>query len=187
MANVVAALSGLEQAAQWATVVGSMGVAGTAWLIYWQLRESKKARIDAARPYITVEIELGRPMLYLVVRNIGHSPARDVRLRFTPDLRSNDTYLQNDLQSAPALNDVIPYMPPGMTLRFGFDTAYDLLRSDLPKQYRVRATYLSDYGKHEPEEYVLDIRSFESAEFPDDPAKGIIDAIRQAANNWPRK
>jgi hypothetical protein len=129
-----------------------------------QYRLHEKARRDALRPHVVVDL-VPSPSAYgfvdLVISNIGASTATNVRLRFDPELRTVlGERTQRRLADTPLITSGIPSLPPGRELR----TAFELLRGrenrpDLPGQYRVVASYEGMFGPFSTE-HILDIELF---------------------------
>lgn len=53
---------------------------------YGLLKESRELRISAQRSYVTADIESEGSLLFFVVRNIGRTPARSIKVSTTPAL-----------------------------------------------------------------------------------------------------
>ncbi|QIQ06165.1 hypothetical protein [Streptomyces liangshanensis] len=68
-----------------------------------QLALSERVHREQSEPYVVVDITTNTPgsgMLVLIIENAGPTVARDVRVRFTPDLESSEANLTPRLQQA---------------------------------------------------------------------------------------
>ncbi len=126
--------------------------------------EMKEARDQQTRPYVIAyfTIKEGTGLIYLVLKNIGQSVARDVRFSFDPPLKTSSEATNEMLAKMSFVTEGIQSMPPGYELKTLFDSTVSYLNNEeLPQKYRVRIAY---YGGISPEErideYVLDISAF---------------------------
>lgn len=84
------------------------------------LEEMKVGREAQERPFVTIELDYAHaPMLYVLIRNSGRGPAKDVEFNFSPKLetpekarpRGGDEYLSSE--TLPILTEGIGILPPG--------------------------------------------------------------------------
>lgn len=173
--------------------VGTFIVALSAALAaFWQVDEARKLRREQSQPNVVVYFELSRGStmhLDLVVRNLGQTVARDVRIDFTPELESTLDDSRTERGSAPFLKEGIPTLPPNMEYRMLFeDGPARFSRDDLPKRYRALVTFSAHYSKPKPEAYILDLSTFYGYDWittygEHDSAKALKD-IANTAKRW---
>jgi hypothetical protein len=91
-------------------------------------------------PYIVIyfDVPFGSDYIYLVVKNIGHSIASQVKFTISPSLKSS---LGLQIAGLSFIKDGIPLMPPNHEIRTLFDRMSVPLNKDFPMQYNVNITY----------------------------------------------
>lgn len=153
--------------------VGTLAVAGIAAKIaLGQLGEARQLREAQAQPFVVVDFEptkgVGHPFMDLVVKNVGQTMARDVRFKFSPELKSTmyeHSTSPSKLAELAIIKDGIPSLPPGREYRILFDQMPDRFASQsMPRRYEVEISF-SDY-RGEPQEaliQVLDLNAYYSA------------------------
>ncbi|WP_313356205.1 hypothetical protein [Microbacterium sp.] len=130
---------------------------------------------EISRPVVIIEYALerhaqrdysnssGDSTVYVVVRNVGASPARDVRLTGSPAFQRAGGRVTQD--SIDALNDLfsgarpIKMLTPGQELKYAFDDARAALsNAAVPAEYTVAAIY-TDLQRTESyaDEFVLEL------------------------------
>lgn len=105
------------------------------------LDEMKAQREAETRPHIVAyfEIQIHSSVVDIVVKNIGRSIAENVKLKFTPQLKSS---FKSDLGSNLWANEGLGSMPPGKEIRTFFDFSHSLFgNDDIPKSYMVKVDY----------------------------------------------
>jgi hypothetical protein len=85
------------------------------------LQVMKEARDQEIAPYIVVSLDVpqGEQTLFLIVKNIGKSTARNVKIQFSPKLVDNGG---DDLSELPLLKDGIAAFPPNHELKIFVDS-----------------------------------------------------------------
>lgn len=135
-------------AAQWAALGAWATVAVYVVLgvfAYIQIVQAKKLREQQSRPYVIVDFAFRGHLLYLVVKNIGSTPARKVQASFDPPLR---TTRPRDLNKASFLASPIPMMAPGREISAFFDTGPQVIgNAKVPQSYVVTLAYEDVRGK----------------------------------------
>lgn len=124
-----------------------------------QLHVAREAREDQIRPFVIVDIAPSPAwgnILNLVVENVGLTLARDVHIRFTPELQtSRDQY---DLASSVLIKSGIPSLPPRRRIVTIFDLSHERKQTDLPMTYNVIVEYSDAYGQPQPPlRYAIDM------------------------------
>jgi hypothetical protein len=163
---------------------------------YLQLNQVRLARNSQYRPFVVVYcqlVESAQWLFEIVVENIGAIPARNVKFKFTPELKS--TIGRGQVAATPqwaALNKGIGTLAPGQKITHLFDSLES--RSDgseLPSEYQVSITSEGGYAK-EAERYLedssIDIGAWIGAGFKivygiHDVAKS-LDAIVNQMKHW---
>jgi hypothetical protein len=129
---------------------------------YRQLELARTLREEKARPFVVVDLEPaagpGHPFTELVIRNIGETLARDVKITFEPPLETTLDDQRYDLASSPMMKNGIPSMPPGREYRALFEHMPDrYAREDLPRRYTVTVASSGRRGPEEPLTQILDL------------------------------
>ena len=80
------------------------------------IKEMKEAREQENAPYIVVyfDIPQNKPLIYLIIKNVGKSIATDVKFTFTPSLSSN---VFKNINDTPLIKNGISSLPPNYELR----------------------------------------------------------------------
>lgn len=145
------------------TAVGTLATAVVALLAAgfagWQVREIRRTRQEETRPFVIVDIQSSTAssnFLNLVIENAGATVARDVRLSFSPPLRSSKDSV--DLESTALISDGIPMLPPGRRVTAFFDVSHERISQGLPLRYDVEVA-LKDYrGRpQDVQPYIIDL------------------------------
>ncbi len=142
----VAELAAWSTAAQAALVFVALVVA---WV---QLKDARDDRNARDRPFVVVEFdgERNHEEVDIVVRNIGATIARDIRIRFDPPLKTSLDDTGYGAAHMKAFSEGIPALTPGQSLRALFDTGPARFDSDLPAQYEASLSYSGDLRNAEP-------------------------------------
>lgn len=131
-------------AAAWAAV-GSVA-AVVVYLVlgafaFVQVRQAKKVRELQTRPYVIVDFEARRFLLYIAIKNIGSTPARDVSVTFDKRLQTSNA-VRVDINDATVFKQPIPMLAPGRSIFVTFDVSHSLFADvNLPLSYDVKLTY----------------------------------------------
>ncbi len=125
-----------------------------------QLEFSERIHREQTDPYVVVDIRprvVGSQLLCLVITNTGPTVARNVRVRVSQSLRSS-LGAEYEMRLALALAREIPFMPPGQTLMWAFDTGAKLYeRPDLPREYSFTVRATGPSGEIEAMTYQVDL------------------------------
>lgn len=139
-----------------------------------QVREAQKLRREQFRPWVTVSFHFRSNVAFIAVRNLGTTAARNVRIRFEPDLA---TTLSRGVGEVAIIRETTPVLVPGEERLVLLDRVPDRLKSDLPKRHTAYVEYSDHQGrKLEPEEFVLDFDLLQGGILPD---KGIHDLVEE--------
>lgn len=122
-----------------------------------------RAQEEEARARVLVTLDFERDEIFLVIRNIGRTPAHAVRIEFEPDIK----LLYDEHPERRFIEEPIAFLPPGYVIRSSIGYWLEIVEEKLPMQYEVRLTYsLSWRSKPIMEQYDLNIpRLKEGAEY----------------------
>lgn len=165
---------------------------------YSQLRDARAVRRDQSRPYVIVDFGFRGSLILIEVKNIGATPAWDVRIDVDPPFASSRPGRAEKLMEAPTFSEGTPMLAPGREMQFFLDTSVGLFDDDaLPRRYSLTTNYddLSSSTKrrrvvhYEDPPFVLDINQYAQILSP---AKGIgdiaheLDEIKKTVRKWSR-
>ncbi len=126
---------------------------------YFQVREARRTREEQARPFVVVDIQpsaVGGNILNLVIENVGRTLARDVKIRFSPALKTARP--DYDLNNTALIREGIPTLPPARRIEVLFDVSHERLENDLPKRYEATVSFKDARGRpQEALSYVIDV------------------------------
>ncbi len=111
------------------------------------IKEMKEAREQESAPYIVVyfDVPQNKPLIYLIIKNVGKSIATDVKFTFTPSLSSN---VFKNINDTPLIKDGIRSLPPNYELRTFFDGVINRFdNATFPMTYRVEVSYVGGLKK----------------------------------------
>ena len=104
--------------------------------------EMRETRDQETAPFVIAyfDVQTEANLIYLVVKNIGRTVATQVKLTFTPELRSsNDNRL---LKEVGFIKNGIESMPPNYEIRTLVDSSPAYFgKKELPLKYNVEITY----------------------------------------------
>lgn len=106
------------------------------------LDELRDGRDQETAPYVVTYFEASpqTSLIYLVIKNIGRTIAKDIRLVFDPPLKSTQAAFQ--LGDLAAIREGISSMPPGYEIRTAFDSAITYFGNpELPLLFRASVSY----------------------------------------------
>lgn len=124
------------------------------------LREMRDARDDETAPYVIAyfDIAYGDSTIHFIIKNIGQMPARNIRLKFSPPIKSSNEIFA---KYSPIING-IPSLAPGQELKTFFGGYIEHNNANLPKTYEVKVSYKGGIIDKEREDVqVLDISMYE--------------------------
>lgn len=160
-------------AGTWATV---LVLFGTLIYVIQQVREVQELRREQFRPWVTVSFHFRSIVAFIAVKNVGTTVARNIRIRFDPDLVSTS---EEGLREVAMFSEEIPAMVPGEQRIALFDQVPDRLRSDLPSRHRATVEYMDHKGRVlDPNEFILDFELLSGQTLPD---KGIHELVEEVA------
>ncbi len=135
---------------------------------YRQVSEVRLTREDQTRPFVILDFDMSRPpLIHLVMKNIGKTMARRVRIQTDPPLAST---FDKDRQSEPiaklrVFTDEIPTMAPDREIRMLFDSFPQREQRKFDDAYRVTITYEGERGRAYVDEMILDLGIYRNIEY----------------------
>lgn len=157
----------------------------------WEMADATRAAADASQqsvqqmidvrdeetaPYVLVyfNMEETSPLIYLIIKNIGKTPARNIRIDFDPPLQSTQ---QSLLEKYSPLVNGIPSLAPGQEIRTWFDLYRRYSRANYPKTYTVKLSYYGGISdKQRGDEQVIDLSMYEGRIYTRE--EGIADLVK---------
>jgi hypothetical protein len=122
------------------------------------VRESEQARLAALAPRVVVYFSADEiRWADIITENVGAGTAKDVVIRFEPELQSSHGERIRAFFDAPK-----PMMPPGYRLVHHLDSWPKYLEGDRPKRYTAYVTYTgAENGLAYSVEHILDVQAME--------------------------
>jgi hypothetical protein len=149
-----------------------------------QLREAEKLRREQFRPWVTVSFHFRSIITFIAVRNLGSTAARNLRIRFEPELAST---LNGGVGEVAMFTETTPVLVPGEERLVLLDRVPDRLESDLPTQHTAYVEYSDHEGRKLPaEEFVLDFGLLGGARLPDKGMHDLVEEVRKAREQLQR-
>jgi hypothetical protein len=153
-----------------------------------QLLHAQRVRREQNRPYVIVDFEFRSFVIYLAIRNIGSTVARNARISF-------DKKLGSTLPGRAKIDDLrlftepIPMLAPGRRISVLLDSfPARVERGDLPMSYTVTVDYEDSSGRpYNDPPYPLDLGTYrESAMEPKGLPElvGEVEKLRKEAAKW---
>ncbi|MCK4403958.1 MAG: hypothetical protein KAW02_02595 [candidate division Zixibacteria bacterium] len=142
------------------------------------LKEMKESRDQEVAPYVVTyfDIPYGKHWIYLVVRNVGKSVAKNVKLEFQPSLKNTEGEEINDI---PLIKEGTASIPPGYKIRTFFDSAISYFnKRELPLTYKVKVSYSGGLrADMRSTEQIMDLYAFKGLSFLDE--KGVHELVKE--------
>jgi hypothetical protein len=142
------------------------------------LKEMKESRDQEVAPYVVAyfDIPYGKHWIYLVVKNVGKSVAKNVKLEFEPPLKNSNVEKISDMH---LIKEGIGSIPPGYEIRTFFDSAISYFnKSELPLTYKVKISYSGGLRSDiRSAEQIMDLSAFKGLSFLDE--KGMHELVKE--------
>jgi hypothetical protein len=124
-----------------------------------QAQEARKLREQRIRPFVVVDFEPDHFMFFFSVSNIGTALARDVKITIDPELTSSIDAADEKIAALRILNEGIPTLPPGKSIRTLFDSSISRdPKAGFPDAYDAAIEYTDENRRrHFKETIVLDL------------------------------
>lgn len=142
---------------------------------------------DQARPYVhvSVQVRMGTPVIQLLVRNIGKSPAQNLTLRIDRDFyQFGERAEGRNLAKQSAFSKPIDCLPPMSELLFDLGMGFNIFANDAdpavcPTTFEVAADYR--HGKNNySEKTQMDLRPYFGTSVPQHPVVEELEKVRKS-------
>ncbi|MCX5215578.1 hypothetical protein OG689_41225 [Kitasatospora sp. NBC_00240] len=148
-----------------------------------QLALAQRVHREQNEPYVVVDLAVDQPgtgLVALIVHNSGPTMARDVRIRFTPELESSLPQLTPRVRNA--LSRPISMLPPGRRLVYPFDTHQRWDAGNLPMEFDVTVDATGPAGPVEQLTYRIDLQVLAEALVGERPHQRIESSLGEIAD-----
>ncbi|HDR9286175.1 TPA: hypothetical protein QDB46_001247 [Burkholderia multivorans] len=179
---------------EWLSLANVLLTATFAFLTFLILRANRAAvaamrdqMADQNRPYVhvSVQVRLGIPVLQLLVRNVGRSPAENLRLHIDRDFyQFGDRSEARNLAEQSAFTQPIDCLPPMSELLFDLGMGFKIFAADAdpavcPPTFVVSAEY--GHGKRTYSEKThVDLRPYMGTSVPHHPVVEELERVRKS-------
>lgn len=190
------ALSAVSKAnlSEWLTFANVLLTAVFAGLTVFILRANRAAvaamrdqLAEQARPYVhvSVQVRIGTPVIQLLVKNAGKSPAQNLSLHIDRDFyQFGEKTEGRNLAKHSAFSKPIDCLPPMSELLFDLGMGFNILASDAdpavcPTAFEVASTY--KHGKNSYSEKTnIDLRPYMGASTPQHPVVEELQKVKES-------
>jgi len=182
---------------EWLTLVNTLLTAMFAGFTFFILRANRAAvgamreqMADQNRPFVavTVQVRMGTPVIQLLIRNVGRSPAQNLRLRLDRDFfQFGEKADARNLAKQSAFSQPIDSLPPMSELLFDLGMGFKIFdgRADstiCPHTFEVSAEY--EYGKLKYSEKThVDLRPYMGTSVPHHPVVDELERVRRSIDS----
>ena len=179
---------------EWLTLANVLLTAMFAGLTFFILRANRAAvgamreqMADQNRPFVavTVQVRMGTPVIQLLIRNVGRSPAQNLRLRLDRDFfQFGEKSESRNLAKQSAFSQQIDCLPPMSELLFDLGMGFKIFEGGAdpticPHTFEVSAEY--EYGKNKYSEKThVDLRPYIGTSVPKHPVVEELERVRQS-------
>ena len=174
--------------AAWAAVAAALIYVVLGIFAAVQVLQARATRELTYRPYVVVDFEFQRFLVYISIRNVGQTPATDVSITFDQPLKAAGS--TKDPNQAAVFTGPIPMIAPRRNIRVTFGVSHMLLsQPGIPQRYTATIKYRTIGGKSREytDTYVLDLTQYADAAV--DP-KGLpelvaeLESVRRELQKW---
>lgn len=148
-------------------VVAALYAASQVKIAREQAKESRKAQLEASRPYVIVTVEPSRTsqqLFDLVVRNIGQRPAFAVSIALDPPPIRAHEIEGHEMSKVKMLNQPVAMIAPGQEMRAYYDSHIERRgKDDVPSSHQVSLRYQDSSGHKYDEGSVVDLEAMKGA------------------------
>ena len=182
---------------EWLTLANVLLTAMFAGLTFFILRANRAAvgamreqMADQNRPFVSVSVQvrMGTPIVQLLIRNVGRSPAQNLRLRLDRNFfQYGEKGDGRNLAKQSAFSQAIDCLPPMSELLFDLGMGLKIFESGAdpticPQTFEVSADY--EYGKNKYSEKThVDLRPFLGTSVPHHPLVEELERVRKSIDN----
>lgn len=149
-----------------------------AWITRRMLNETKRMRESQTEPHVFINVqpmERAKSILNMVIQNIGHGPAYDLKFKMEPDILLGTDYR---LSETNLMKQGFKYLAPNQKLEciVAYAIAEAKKKEKIP--HEVTVIYRDRSKKTFQETFVLDFTEYFGIRYSaDDPYKGIIEKL----------
>lgn len=124
------------------------------------VKEMRTAREEENAPYVIAHFDLDGPMVYVVVKNLGKSIAKNIKFSVDPPFAV--FHPTANLNEISLFKEGIAMLAPGSEIRVFFASTMECFgQSNIPRQYKMTIAYnTSLVSKVQWHEMVLDLSSY---------------------------
>lgn len=115
--------------------------------------EMKISRKEANKANIIFYVEQKEQNLNFIIKNIGNTMARNVKIRSNPEFKTDEPERFN---FDSIFKNVIPSFPPGFEIKCSFNDAVYLLNEEKNLRYDVCISFIDIYGETIEEKFLID-------------------------------
>lgn len=115
--------------------------------------ELKISRKEANKANIVFYVEQKKLNLNFIIKNIGNTMAKDVKIRSTPEFRHD---ADGEFNFDSVFKNVIPSFPPGFEIKFSYNDTVYLLNEEENLTYNIHISFKDIYGETIEEEFIID-------------------------------
>lgn len=195
--NDVTSLTTPASWSEWLTLANVLLTATFAGLTFFILRANRAAvgamreqMADQNRPFVvvTVQVRIGTSVIQLLVRNVGRSPAQNLRLSLDRDFfQFGEKCEGRNLAKQSAFSQPIDSLPPMSELLFDLGAGFKIFEGGAdpticPHTFEVAAEY--DYGKNKySEKNHVDLRPYIDASVQHHPVVEELERVRKSIDS----
>jgi len=179
---------------EWLTVANVLLTAIFAGLTFFILRANRAAvaamrdqMADQNRPFVavTVQVRMGTPVIQLLVKNAGRSPAENLRLHLDRDFfQFGEKGESRNLAKQSAFSKTIDCLPPMSELLFDLGVGHQIFAGEAdqavcPHTFTVSAEYQHVKSKYSEQTHV-DLRPYMGTSVPQHPVVEEMERVRKS-------
>jgi hypothetical protein len=179
---------------EWLTLANVFLTAVFAGLTFFILRANRAAvgamreqMADQNRPFVTVtvQVRMGTPVIQLLVRSVGRSPAQHLRLRLDRDFfQFGEKGEGRNLAKQSAFSQTIDCLPPMSELLFDLGVGHQIFAAGAdqtvcPHTFTVSAEYEHAKRKYSEQTHV-DLRPYMGTSVPHHPIVEELERVRKS-------
>lgn len=179
---------------EWLTLANVLLTAIFAGLTFLILRANRAAvgamreqMADQNRPFVsvTVQVRMGTPVIQMLIKNVGRSPAQNLRLHLDRDFfQFGERVDRRNLAKQSAFSQSIDCLPPMSELLFDLGMGFEIFANEAdpkicPHTFKVSAEY--EYGENKYSEKThVDLRPYIGTSVPKHPVVEELERVRQS-------
>jgi hypothetical protein len=125
-----------------------------------QTKIQRQLRIDAAQPYVWVDVrpdEVTGRLLNLIIGNSGPTVATDVRVKVDPPLPAIDELKKRAEASQARLADGVKSVAPGRIFAWPLGQGFNLIKASGPQAHTFTVNAKGPFGPVPPLTYIVDL------------------------------